>query len=59
VRAARAWSRACLARWQRYPAAVALAPGDPIKFKLDAYGGRQVRLNALAHGYGPQLWNTR
>jgi hypothetical protein len=50
---------ACLARWQRYPAAVALAAGDPIKFKLDAYGGRQVRLNALAHGYGPQLWNTR
>jgi hypothetical protein len=35
-----------LARWQRYPAAV--AAGDAIKFKLDAYGGRQLRLDALA-----------
>jgi hypothetical protein len=35
------------------------AAGNAIEFKLDAYGGRQLRLNALAHGYGPQLWNTR
>jgi len=41
-------ARTRLARWQRYPAAVALVAGDAIKFKLDAYGGRQLRLDALA-----------
>ena len=41
----------------------ALPAGDPIKFKLDAYGGRQLRLNTLAQtakaqrGHGLQLWS--
>src|SRR5262249_45780623 len=39
---------ACLAPWQRYPAAVALAAGNAIKLKLDSLRGRQLRLNTLA-----------
>jgi hypothetical protein len=48
-------ARTRLARWQRYPAAVALAAGDAIKFKLDAYGGRQLHLDALAQSAQAQL----
>jgi hypothetical protein len=54
---------ACLAPWQRYPAAVALAAGDAIQLKLDSLGGRQLRLNALAQAsqaqgrYGRQPWS--
>ena len=39
---------ACLAHWQRYPAAVALAAGDAIQLKLDSFGGQQLRLKASA-----------